>query len=109
MLEATPENIIAVLKEQIAPTQQNLDAAGYAPTQVREQVSDLAQFYGNPILDVGTGAYACLATLMAQYGLSVTEVDHVSSAVRIAQERVAGQRSLRLIAVNARILKTTII
>jgi len=44
MLEATPENIIAVLKEQIAQTQQNLDAAGYAPTQVREQVSDLAQF-----------------------------------------------------------------
>jgi ubiquinone/menaquinone biosynthesis C-methylase UbiE len=59
-------------------------------------VADLAQHYGSPALDVGTGACACLAALMAQNGLSVMAVDHASSAVRIAQERAAGGLGKRL-------------
>jgi ubiquinone/menaquinone biosynthesis C-methylase UbiE len=89
-MELNPENIVAALKDQITETQQAWDGAGYNPALVREQVADLAQRYGSPALDVGTGACACLAVIMAQSGMSVMAVDHASSAVRIAQERAAG-------------------
>ena len=95
-MEATPEKIIAVLKEQIDQTWQTLNEAGYNPTFTRERVAALAHRYGGPALDVGTGACACLAVAMAQNGLFVTAVDHASSAVRIAQERAAGALGERL-------------
>lgn len=95
-MEVTPENIIAVLKEQIAKTQQTLNDLGYDPNSVREQVADLAKHYGGPALDVGTGACACLAVMMAQNGLSVTAVDHASSAVRIARERAVEEWNANL-------------
>ena len=91
MSASTPDNIASVLKEQIAQTQRVLAASGYNPTSIREQVAAIAQRYGGPVLDVGTGACACLAAMMAQNGLFVTAVDHASSAVRIAQERAAGK------------------
>jgi ubiquinone/menaquinone biosynthesis C-methylase UbiE len=95
-MEPNPEKVVSALKGQIAKTQQTLNVAGYDPVSVREQVADLAKKYGSPALDVGTGACACLAALMAQNGLSVMAVDHASSAVRIAQERAAGALSERL-------------
>ncbi len=95
-MEPTSENILVALKEKIVETQQALQEAGYDPTLVREQVADLAGNYGGPALDVGTGACACLAVMMAQYGLSVTAVDHASSAVRNAQERAAGNPNSNL-------------
>jgi ubiquinone/menaquinone biosynthesis C-methylase UbiE len=87
---------VSALKEQIAKTQQTLNEARYNPASVRKRVAILVQHYGSPALDVGTGACACLAALMAQNGLSVMAVDHASSAVRIAQERAAGALSERL-------------
>lgn len=93
MLEATPENIVIVLKEQSAQTQRTLDGARYDPAPAREQVAALAQHYGGPALDVGTGACACLAVAMARQGLRVTAIDHASAAVRIGQERAAGELS----------------
>lgn len=95
-MEATPENIITVLKEQIAKTQQSLNDTGYNPAAVREQVADLAQRYGGLILDVGTGACASLAVTMAQNGLTVTAVDHASSAVHLAEEWAVGMLGERL-------------
>jgi len=95
-MEPNPEKVVSALKGQIAKTQQTLNVAGYDPVSVREQVADLAKKYGSPALDVGTGACACLAVMMAQNGLSVMAVDHASSAVRIAQERAAGALSERL-------------
>lgn len=81
------------MKDGSAQTQRFHDGAGYDPTPVREQVAALAQQYGGPALDVGTGACACMAVAMARQGLWVTAVDHVSSAVRIAQERAAADLS----------------
>ena len=95
-MEPNPEKVVSALKGQIAKTQQTLNVAGYDPVSMREQVADLAKKYGSPALDVGTGACACLAALMAQNGMSVMAVDHASSAVRIAQERAAGALSERL-------------
>lgn len=95
-MDLTPENILAVLKEQIAKSQQNLDETGFDPQPARERVAALARNYGGPVLDVGTGACACMAVMMAQSGLSVTAVDHASSAVRIAQEQAAGVSGDRL-------------
>ena len=89
-MEPTSENIIAALKEQILATRQTLTEAGYNPAPVREQVADLAQRYGSSVLDVGTGACACLAVALARHGFQVTAIDHASSAVRIAQERIEG-------------------
>ena len=71
-------------------------AAGYDAAPVRARVAALAQGYGGPALDIGTGACACLAVALARGGLRVTAVDHASSAVRIAQERAAGELSGRL-------------
>lgn len=95
-MEATPENIIAVLQKQIAQTRQSRHEAGYNPALTRERVAAMAHSYGGPALDVGAGACACLAVAMAQTGLSVTAVDHASSAVRLAQERAAGALSENL-------------
>lgn len=63
---------------------------------VRARVATLAQQYGGPVLDIGTGACACLAVVLARKGLSVTAVDHASAAVRSAQEQAAGELSDRL-------------
>lgn len=71
-------------------------AAGYDAAPVRARVAALAQGYGGPALDIGTGACACLAVALARSGLRVTAVDHASSAVRSAQERAAGELSGRL-------------
>lgn len=90
MLKVTPENVISVLKEQISETKRNLDKSGYDPNFVRNQVTALAQQYGSPALDVGTGACANMAEIMAQSGLFVTAIDHAPNAVNIAKERVAG-------------------
>lgn len=63
----------------------------YDKTPVRAEIAALARRYGGPALDVGTGACACMALTLARQGMQVTAVDHASSAVRIAQERVAGK------------------
>ena len=82
--------MVAVLKRQIEKTQKNLEATGYDPASVRDQVVALAQSYGSPVLDVGTGACAYMAVDLARSGLTVTAIDHASSAIRIAEERVTG-------------------
>ncbi len=89
-MELTSENIIAALEEQIRNSQQILDELDYSPSRTREQVAELAVKYGSPALDVGTGACACLAVILAQKGISVTAVDRASCAVRYAQERIPG-------------------
>lgn len=95
-MNVTEKEVLSVLKEQISKTQQSLDDAGYNPTSVREQVADLAKYYGSPALDVGTGACACLAVIMAQKGMWVTAVDHASNALHQAEERADGVLSERL-------------
>lgn len=65
--------------------------AGYDAAPMRARVATLAQQYGGPALDIGTGACACLAVAIARKGVKVTAVDHASTAVRIAQERAAGE------------------
>lgn len=72
------------------------DDAEFDAAPARAQITALAQQYGSPVLDVGTGACACMAVAMAEQGLNVTAVDHASSAVRIAQERAAGKLSAYL-------------
>jgi len=74
-----------VLLREIAKTPQGLDAKS-----VRARVVGVCLRHGSPVLDVGTGACACMAAELAQRGLRVMAVDHASSAVRIAQERAAG-------------------
>lgn len=76
---------MAVLKREIAKTPQGLDAES-----MRARVVEVCLRHGRPVLDVGTGACACMAAALAHHGLQVTAVDHASSAVRIAQERAAG-------------------
>ena len=95
-MEPTANELVAVLKKQIVQSQQSLIEDGYVVTPVRERVVALSQRFGGPVLDVGTGACACMAVVMAQNGLSVTAVDHASSAVRIAQERSAGKLNKNL-------------
>lgn len=87
-MEITTENVLMAIKKQIKISQRELAQAGYDASQVRERVALLSQRYGSTALDVGTGACACLAVALAQKGLKVTAMDHASSAVRIAQERV---------------------
>jgi 2-polyprenyl-3-methyl-5-hydroxy-6-metoxy-1,4-benzoquinol methylase len=95
-VDITPENMEAVIRGQIAKSEKELVDAGYDASPVRERVAGLSQWYGGPVLDVGTGAGASLAVAMARKGLRVTAVDRASSAVRIAQERAAGSISDRL-------------
>jgi ubiquinone/menaquinone biosynthesis C-methylase UbiE len=68
----------------------------YDESPVRAEIAALARRYGGPALDVGTGACACMALTLARHGLHVTAVDHASSAVRIAQERVVGKLADRV-------------
>jgi ubiquinone/menaquinone biosynthesis C-methylase UbiE len=90
-MEVNVQNVIAVLEKQIAKTRQALDEADYDDASVRARVVALSQRHGGPALDVGTGACACMAVALARRGLAVTAIDHASSAVRIAQERAAGE------------------
>lgn len=77
------------LVEQVAEIHRMRDESGYDEVPVRAQVVALAQHYGGPVLDVGTGACACMAGLLARHGLQVTAVDRASAAVRMAQEQAA--------------------
>ncbi len=60
----------------------------------RARVARLACKQGGRVLDVGTGACACMARILAHCHLRVTAIDYASSAVRFAQE-VAALRALR--------------
>lgn len=95
-MEITTENVVNALKKQIAQTQNRLDEAGFDAAPVRARAADLSRHYGSPALDVGTGACACMAVMLAEQGLQVTGIDHASSAVRIAQERAAGKLATKL-------------
>lgn len=95
-MEPTPEMVIRALENQIAKTQHSLDEMGYNPASTRRQVAELARQYGRSALDVGTGACACLAVELAHNGLNVTAVDHASSAVRRAEERISGVLRLEI-------------
>ena len=85
-MDSSLKQMAAAVKGQIARMKQALKDAGYNPASIREQVAGLALRYGSPALDVGTGARACLATTMAQHGMTVTAVDHALRAVHDAQE-----------------------
>jgi len=73
-----------------------IDHSDYDKIPVRAEIAALARRYGGPALDVGTGGCACMALTLARHGLQVTAVDHASSAVRIAQERVVGELADRV-------------
>jgi len=73
-----------------------LGEAGYDEAPVRAQVAALTWRFGDPALDVGTGACACMAVTLARRGHSVMAVDTSSSAVRMAQERATGKLAKRL-------------
>jgi ubiquinone/menaquinone biosynthesis C-methylase UbiE len=60
----------------------------------RARVARLACQHGGRALDVGTGACACMARILARCRLHVTAIDYASSAVHFA-EQVAALRSLR--------------
>lgn len=60
----------------------------------RGRVARLACQQRGRVLDVGTGACACMARILAHCRLHVTAIDYTSSAVRFA-EQVAALRSLR--------------
>jgi ubiquinone/menaquinone biosynthesis C-methylase UbiE len=60
----------------------------------RARVARLACRRGGRVLDVGTGACACMARLLARCHLRVTAIDYASSAIRFAQE-VGALRSSR--------------
>lgn len=85
------QDVVAALKEQITKTEHSLQEAGYSEVPARAHVVRLARQYGGPILDVGTGACACMAIALARRGLRVTAIDQASGAVRIAQERATGK------------------
>jgi ubiquinone/menaquinone biosynthesis C-methylase UbiE len=95
-MDVTANEVEAVLKKQIASSRQAQAETGYDEAPVRARVARLAQRYGSPALDVGTGACACMAVALACRGLRVTAVDHASSAVRLAEERASGALSERL-------------
>ncbi len=59
----------------------------------RARVARLACKGGGPVLDVGTGACACMAVILARCHLRVTAIDSGSVAVRFA-ENVAAVRAL---------------
>jgi len=95
-VQLTPENVVTEIRRQAAKPGTMIHEAGYDASPVRERVAAISQPYGGPALDIGTGACACLAVAMARNGLRVTAVDHASSAVRMAQERAAGQLGVDL-------------
>ena len=90
-MEISQPDVVAALKKQIAKTQNALRETGYSEVPARAHIVRLARQYGGPILDVGTGACACMAIALARRGLHVTAIDHASGAVRIAQERATGK------------------
>lgn|GEM_PF-1439346 len=90
-MEVDRQDVIVGLKKQIAKARQVLKEANYDEAPVRARVVTLSQRYGSPVLDVGTGACACMAVALVRCGLRVTAVDHAASMVRIAQERAAGE------------------
>ena len=92
-MEITLEHADAEMKVQIVIPETMLREASYDAAPVRERVAAIAQGYGGPALDIGTGAGACLAVALARKGIKVTAVDHASTAVRMAQERAAGALS----------------
>lgn len=95
-IDVTPKHSGAASAAQSAGRKAVPPGTLYDAAPVRERVAAIAQQYGGPALDIGTGACACLAVALARKGLKVTAVDHASSAVRIAQERAAGALSERL-------------
>ncbi len=90
-MDAFRQAVVDELKKQIAQTEQALREAGYDEAPARARVVRLARRYRGPVLDVGTGACACMAVALARCGLTVTAIDHASSVVRIAQERATGK------------------
>jgi ubiquinone/menaquinone biosynthesis C-methylase UbiE len=90
-MDAFRQAVVDELKKQIAQTAQALREAGYDEAPTRARVVRLARRYRGPVLDVGTGACACMAVALARRGLTVTAIDHTASAVRLAQERAAGK------------------
>ncbi len=85
--------IEAVLKEQIAKSRQALADMGYDEAFVRARIAHLAYQKGGRVLDIGTGACACMAATLARWGLRVTAIDRTHSAVQFAQKRAAGEKS----------------
>lgn len=77
---------VAQMTEHVMPA----NTAHYNEASVRAEVVRIAQRYGGPVLDVGTGACACMAVALARHGLPVTAVDSAISAVYIAQQRAVG-------------------
>ena len=75
----------------MAETAITLDTTGYDEAPVRAYIVTLTRRFGGPVLDVGTGACACMAVILARHGFPVMAVDSTSSAVRIAQERATGK------------------
>ena len=92
-MNVTAEEVVSALKKQIADTRRAIAETGHDEAPVRARVVRIARRYGSPVLDVGTGACACMAVALARRGLRVTAVDRASSAVRMAQERAAGKLS----------------
>ena len=94
--QTVPLKAIVELVNHLAETCAVLGEAGYDEAPVRAQVTSLVHGYGSPVLDVGTGACACMAVTLARRGHSVMAVDTSSSAVRMAQERATGKLARRL-------------
>ena len=94
--QTVPLKAIVELVNHLAETCGVLEEAGYDEAPVRVQVASLVHGYGSPVLDVGTGACACMAVTLARRGHSVMAVDTSSSAVRMAQERATGKLARRL-------------
>jgi len=90
-VKITEKEVVAVLKRQIEKSQNKFTELGYDPAAVRDRVVALASSYGNPVLDVGTGSCACMAVALARRGLVVTAIDHASSAIRIAEQRITSE------------------
>lgn len=94
--QTVPLKAIVELVRHLAETCAVLEEADYDEAPVRAQVASLVHGYGSPVLDVGTGACACMAVTLARRGHSVMAVDSASSAVRMAQERATGKLARRL-------------
>ena len=94
--QTVPLKAIVELVNHLAETCAMLGEAGYDEAPVRAQVAALTWRFGDPALDVGTGACACMAVTLARRGHSVMAVDTSSSAVRMAQECTTGKLAKRL-------------
>lgn len=92
-INLTASEVEVVLKKQISSSRLSMIETGYSEMPVRERVVRLANRYGSPVLDLGTGACACMAVALARSGLRVTAVDYASGAVRKAQKWATGKLS----------------